>query len=63
MCVFIFYFWRSMVFKLVITALHFPLPANWGDGFLHAGTDPEDVIRNAFACFDEDASGHINEDR
>ena len=27
------------------------------------GTDPEDVIRNAFACFDEDATGHINEDR
>lgn len=21
------------------------------------GTDPEDVIRNAFTCFDEDASG------
>lgn len=21
------------------------------------GTDPEDVIKNAFACFDEDASG------
>lgn len=21
------------------------------------GTDPEDVIRNAFACFDEEASG------
>uniref|UniRef100_A0A8W8IT58 EF-hand domain-containing protein n=1 Tax=Magallana gigas TaxID=29159 RepID=A0A8W8IT58_MAGGI len=27
------------------------------------GTDPEDVIKNAFACFDEDASGYINEDR
>ena len=27
------------------------------------GTDPEDVIRNAFACFDEEATGHINEDR
>lgn len=23
------------------------------------GTDPEDVIKNAFACFDEDASGEI----
>jgi len=21
------------------------------------GTDPEDVIKNAFACFDEDATG------
>jgi hypothetical protein len=21
------------------------------------GTDPEDVIRNAFACFDEEATG------
>ena len=28
-----------------------------------SGTDPEDVIRNAFACFDEEATGHINEDR
>ncbi|CAM5152947.1 unnamed protein product [Eretmochelys imbricata] len=26
------------------------------------GTDPEDVIRNAFACFDEDATGFIHED-
>lgn len=26
------------------------------------GTDPEDVIKNAFACFDEDASGKINEE-
>uniref|UniRef100_A0A8C4NLY4 Myosin, light chain 9a, regulatory n=1 Tax=Eptatretus burgeri TaxID=7764 RepID=A0A8C4NLY4_EPTBU len=26
------------------------------------GTDPEDVIRNAFACFDEDGTGQINED-
>ena len=23
------------------------------------GTDPEDVIRNAFACFDEEASGTV----
>ena len=23
------------------------------------GTDPEDVIRNAFACFDEEASGQL----
>lgn len=23
------------------------------------GTDPEDVIRNAFACFDEEASGQV----
>ena len=23
------------------------------------GTDPEDVIKNAFACFDEDASGEM----
>lgn len=27
------------------------------------GTDPEDVIRNAFACFDEEGTGKINEDR
>ncbi|XP_077991118.1 myosin regulatory light polypeptide 9 [Glandiceps talaboti] len=27
------------------------------------GTDPEDVIKNAFGCFDEEASGFINEDR
>lgn len=24
------------------------------------GTDPEDVIRNAFACFDEEGSGELN---
>lgn len=27
------------------------------------GTDPEDVIRNAFACFDEEGSGKVDEDR
>lgn len=27
------------------------------------GTDPEDVIKNAFACFDEENTGYINEDR
>ena len=27
------------------------------------GTDPEDVIRNAFACFDEEGTGYIHEDR
>lgn len=27
------------------------------------GTDPEDVIKNAFACFDEENSGYINEER
>ncbi|KAK2179643.1 hypothetical protein NP493_478g01035 [Ridgeia piscesae] len=27
------------------------------------GTDPEDVIKNAFACFDENNTGYINEDR
>ena len=27
------------------------------------GTDPEDVIRNAFQCFDENNSGVISEDR
>ncbi|GFO05126.1 myosin regulatory light chain [Plakobranchus ocellatus] len=27
------------------------------------GTDPEDVIRNAFACFDEDNTGVIPEER
>jgi len=26
------------------------------------GTDPEEVIRNAFQCFDDDHSGKINED-
>ncbi|XP_014671255.1 PREDICTED: myosin regulatory light chain 12B-like [Priapulus caudatus] len=26
------------------------------------GTDPEDVIKNAFACFDEDGKGTVNED-
>lgn len=24
------------------------------------GTDPEDVIRNAFACFDEEGTGEFN---
>jgi len=27
------------------------------------GTDPEDVIKNAFACFDEENKGIIHEDR
>lgn len=27
------------------------------------GTDPEDVIRNAFACFDEEATGKLDEDK
>jgi Ca2+-binding EF-hand superfamily protein len=27
------------------------------------GTDPEDVIRNAFACFDENNSGVLHEQR
>ncbi|GFS33302.1 myosin regulatory light chain sqh [Trichonephila inaurata madagascariensis] len=27
------------------------------------GTDPEDVIKNAFACFDEENAGRINEER
>jgi myosin regulatory light chain 12 len=27
------------------------------------GTDPEDVIKNAFGCFDEDNNGFISEDR
>merc|ERR1712044_15819 len=26
------------------------------------GTDPEDVIRNAFACFDDQGTGKINEE-
>jgi Ca2+-binding EF-hand superfamily protein len=26
------------------------------------GTDPEEVIRNAFACFDEEGTGKINDD-
>ena len=29
----------------------------------NTGTDPEEVIRNAFACFDEEGSGFIHEDR
>ena len=28
-----------------------------------SGTDPEDVIKNAFACFDEEGTGKIHEDR
>src|SRR5699024_4477384 len=27
------------------------------------GTDPEDVIKNAFACFDEDNTGNINDEK
>lgn len=27
------------------------------------GTDPEDVIKNAFACFDEENTGFISEER
>uniref|UniRef100_A0AC34F3X5 EF-hand domain-containing protein n=1 Tax=Panagrolaimus sp. ES5 TaxID=591445 RepID=A0AC34F3X5_9BILA len=27
------------------------------------GTDPEEVIRNAFVCFDEENTGYISEDR
>ncbi|CAG0917893.1 unnamed protein product [Notodromas monacha] len=27
------------------------------------GTDPEEVIKNAFACFDEESSGLVHEDR
>lgn len=27
------------------------------------GTDPEDVIRNAFACFDDEGTGKVDEDR
>ena len=26
------------------------------------GTDPEDVIKNAFACFDDQGTGTINEE-
>ena len=28
-----------------------------------SGTDPEDVIKNAFGCFDEENQGLIHEDR
>ena len=28
-----------------------------------SGTDPEDVLKNAFACFDEEGSGKIQEDK
>lgn len=27
------------------------------------GTDPEDVIKNAFGCFDEDNDGVVNEEK
>ena len=27
------------------------------------GTDPEDVIKNAFGCFDDENNGFIHEDR
>ncbi|GAB6022254.1 hypothetical protein CHUAL_006386 [Chamberlinius hualienensis] len=27
------------------------------------GTDPEDVIKNAFGCFDEDNTGYMNEEK
>ncbi|EDO25626.1 predicted protein [Nematostella vectensis] len=27
------------------------------------GTDPEDVIKNAFGCFDEEGDGRIHEDK
>lgn len=30
---------------------------------LLSGTDPEDVIKNAFGCFDDENSGIIHEDR
>ena len=30
---------------------------------LFQGTDPEDVIKNAFGCFDDDNNGVIHEDR
>ena len=30
---------------------------------LSQGTDPEDVIKNAFGCFDDDNNGVIHEDR
>ena len=33
------------------------------DWLLNSGTDPEDVIKNAFGCFDDDNSGFIHEDR
>ena len=28
-----------------------------------SGTDPEDVIKNAFACFDQEGTGKIHEDK
>lgn len=36
---------------------------SWGHHLSCTGTDPEDVIKNAFACFDEENTGKINEDR
>ena len=42
-------------------SLSFSLSAS--PSLAHPGTDPEDVIRNAFACFDEEGSGRIHEDR
>lgn len=35
---------------------------SWKFGENFSGTDPEDVIRNAFACFDEEATGTTLED-
>ena len=31
--------------------------------YVLVGTDPEDVIKNAFGCFDDEGSGFIHEDR
>ena len=31
--------------------------------FPPSGTDPEDVIKNAFGCFDEENLGVVSEDR
>lgn len=30
--------------------------------YFQQGTDPEDVIKNAFGCFDENNQGYINEE-
>ena len=35
----------------------------WSINRVVIGTDPEDVIKNAFGCFDDEGSGFINEDR
>ncbi len=50
------------VYHLVNSLLNCRVTVNFNP-FIPLGTDPEDVIRNAFACFDEEGVGNIHEDR